>query len=30
MIPTFTPAIVTAWPWPGVIACAVWNSALTV
>jgi hypothetical protein len=26
--PTFTPETRTVWPWPGVTACAVENSAL--
>ncbi len=28
--PTWTPAIVTAWPWPEVTAAAVANGARTV
>ena len=29
MSPTLTPAMFTVWPWPGVTACAVSNSALS-
>ena len=28
--PTWTPEMRTDWPWPGVTACAVENSALSV